>query len=143
MAQPTPVLDHIAVNWTSGRRLRSMVARTTKLDVTLALDPALGVAETMSRGERVWRFGARPDGAVPLDGALPCLMDWGPAGTPAPDMADLGCAMAGLVLEAPDPVAVAARHAALGLVCGPIVRPGPRTKLVAVIETPRGVCILT
>src|SRR5215210_4568137 len=61
--------EAVRADWAAGRRLRSFVARTDGLDALLARHaPELGEAQRVSRGDRVWRFGVRPDGAMPRDG---------------------------------------------------------------------------
>jgi len=53
------------------------------LDAALAAARAAGVemgrALDVSRGDLRWRFAVRDDGAIPLDGAAPLLIEW-PAG---------------------------------------------------------------
>jgi hypothetical protein len=126
--------------WAEGRRLRAWVARTDDLDAVLARHGALLGAKTrVSRGDRSWDFALRPDGALPADGALPPVIDWGPRGNPASAMPDLGATLVSFRIEHPEPARVAALHGALGIVDPPDVRPGPRLRYRAVIDTPGGV----
>jgi hypothetical protein len=88
----------------------------------------------------------RPDGTLlawrmtPLranlgDGLVPFLIDWGATPHPAASAAP-GGRLVGLRGEHPDPAAVRAQLAALGLAMG--VEPGPAPRLVATLETAGG-----
>jgi Glyoxalase-like domain len=134
----------VQAHWQAGRRLRGMVARTDTLADLTNADAALhGQLMRITRGDRAWQFGVRPDGRLPMDGAVPHLMDWGAQGPAAPQMPDLGCALLALVLETPMPAAVSQAHQAMGLTGGPSLRQGPHTKLSAIIQTPTGIHLLT
>jgi Glyoxalase-like domain len=132
--------DAVQRHWREGRRLRSYVARCT--DVAATVGPRVdtfGAPMQLSRGDRHWIFGVRTDGALPADGALPCLIDWGERGTPAPTMPDLGLRLQRLRVETPDPDAVSAALHTLGMVRKPDISPGPQVRLTATIATPNGV----
>jgi hypothetical protein len=134
----------VRANWDSGRRLCGFVARTDDLDGVLAAHgDLLGQAATMTRGALSWRFGVRPDGAWPADGAVPYVMDGGPRGNPAASMPDLGARLEAIVLTHPEPDGVAELHAALGLAALPTVVAGPGPRWSARITTPSGVRTLT
>lgn len=134
----------VRADWETGRRLRGFVARTDDLDGVLAAHgDLLGQAATMTRGALTWRFGVRPDGAWPADGAAPYVMDWGPRGNPAAAMPDLGARLEAIVLTHPDPDAVAQLHAALGLADPPTIVAGPGPRWSARIATPSGTRTLT
>jgi hypothetical protein len=138
--------DRAAVerHWREGRRLRAYVARCTDVGGTVgAAADTFGVPMRISRGDRSWTFAVRPDGELPLSGALPCLMDWGARGTPAPAMPDLGLRLLALRVEAPDPEAVEAALDTIGMVRKPEIRRGPQVRLTATIETPAGVRVLS
>jgi hypothetical protein len=136
--------DVLHEHWNGGRRLRGMVARTERLDETCKQAPdLLGTPMRITRGERAWMFAVRPDGRLPLDGAAPHLMDWGPPGPAAPKMPDLGCSLLELVLETPAPAAIEGVYTRISLKGGPKLRVGPHQKLIAAIQTPSGVRLLT
>ena len=136
--------DTLHEHWNAGRRLRGMVARTDDLAALAGLGPdLLGTPMRITRGEREWTFAVRADGRLPFDGAVPHLMDWGARGPAGPQLPDLGCKLLELVLETPAPAAVEGMHARIGLAGGPKLRVGPHQKLLAAIETPSGVRILT
>jgi hypothetical protein len=133
----------VRCDWDAGRRLRTWVARTSELDAILdRMSPLLGRSRRVSRGDRAWSFGVRDDGALPLDGLAPCLIDWGGRGSPVPAMPDLGARLSSFVVEHPDPGEVERLHRDLGVVAPIAVRPGPRLRYEAVIETGEGTRIL-
>jgi Glyoxalase-like domain len=114
------------------------------LTATAAQSPELlGTPMRITRGEREWQFAVRTDGRLPMDGAVPHLMDWGAQGPAAPQLPDLGCKLIELVLETPAPDAIQAVYDRIGLFGGPKLRIGARQKLMAVIETPTGIHLLT
>ncbi|MCJ2067586.1 VOC family protein [Methylobacterium sp. J-030] len=134
----------VRADWDSGRRLRGFVARTDDLDGVLAAHPdLLGQAAPMTRGALSWRFGLRPDGAWPADGAAPHVMDWGTGSNPARTMPDFKARLETLVLTHPDPDAVQQLHAALGLVNPLEVVRGDGPRWTARITTPSGPRTLT
>jgi hypothetical protein len=134
----------VRADWDSGRRLRGFVARTDDLDGMLAArGDLLGQAATMTRGALSWRFGLRPDGAWPADGAAPCVMDWGPSGNPARTMPDFGAWLDALVLTHPDPDAARQLHTALGPAEPLEIIQGDGPRWTARITTPSGTRTLT
>jgi hypothetical protein len=136
--------EAVARDWAQGRRLRAYVARCSGLADTIGeRSDVFGSPMQISRGDRRWVFGVRPDGKLPADGALPCLIDWGSRGTPAPDMPELGLRLAALVVETPDADGVRATLDAIGIDEKPDIRSGAAAKLIAAIDTRRGVRLLT
>ncbi|WP_336487734.1 VOC family protein [Methylobacterium nigriterrae] len=129
----------VRADWEAGRRLRAFVARTHDLDGLLGRHPDLfGQAARMSRGDLAWRFALRDDGSLPGDGLLPCPMDWGPAGSPARAMPDLGARLTHFRAEHPEPSKATALYGAIGLSEAPEIRPGPALRFTAEIATPAG-----
>ncbi|MEQ8815860.1 MAG: VOC family protein [Thalassobaculum sp.] len=130
-------------DWERGRRLRGWVAGTVDIDLVLARHGSLlGDATWVSRGGNHSRFAVPPDGGLPLDGALPSVIErTGPP--PAARMPDLGARLRGFVLEHPDPDRVAALYRDLGVDRGPELRAGPEIRYRALIDTPGGVRTLT
>ena len=132
-------------HWHAGRRLRGMVARTDDLPSALGATPHdLGKPMRVTRGARAWTFGVRADGQLPLDGALPHVMDWGVQGPAGPTLPDQGCRLLKLILETPEPAGLHVNFdEQLKLERAPEIRRGAVTKLMAVIESPTGVHLLT
>jgi hypothetical protein len=136
--------DRLREYWQTGRRLTGYVARCSDLKAIVGARPTMfGAPMQISRGDRQWLFGVRADGALPREGALPSLMDWGARGSPAPSMPDLGLRLLSLVVEAPEPEHVSAELDAIGFGGMPDIRRADRVRLYAVIDTPAGVRLLT
>ncbi|MBO0764991.1 MAG: VOC family protein [Hyphomicrobiaceae bacterium] len=136
--------DAVRQHWREGRRLRGYVARCTGIAATIGGEgETFGEPMRVSRGERQWLFAVRPDGELPLGGALPCLIDWREQGTLAPSMPDLGLRLQSLRVETPNPGAVHAALDAIGLARKPDISRGPQVRLTATITTPDGARVLT
>ena len=74
------------------------------LDVARDLDVDLGTPVALSRGAMTWSFSVRGDGAVPLGGVGPMLLQWdSPEPHPASAMQDLGIRLVGTRVTTPDP----------------------------------------
>ena len=130
-------------DWQAGRRLRAYVARCSGLADTIgARTDVFGRPMQISRGDRRWVFGVRADGRLSADGALPCLIDWGSRGTPAPTMPELGLTLKSFVFETPEPDDVRSTLDAIGMDAKPDIRRGAAAKLIAAIDTPNGVRLL-
>jgi hypothetical protein len=126
--------------WDDGRRLRGWVAQTRDLDSILSRHgDLLGRKIRVSRGDRSWFFAVRPDGSLPAEGVAPSAMDWEVRGNPAPAMRNLGARLISFQIEHPDPDAVKALYANLGVINAPEVRKGAEFRYRALIETPGGV----
>jgi Glyoxalase-like domain len=138
--------DQAAVrrNWQAGRRLGAYVARCHDVAATIGSHGDIfGQSTQLTRGDLVWTFGVRPDGTLPLGGALPHVMDWGSRGALAPALKDYGLKLRELVVEAPDPAAVHAGLDAIGITRKPTIRRANSVRLSAAIDTPHGVRMLT
>ncbi|OQW51694.1 VOC family protein [Candidatus Raskinella chloraquaticus] len=126
-------------DWDEGRRLRAYVARTPRLSEHLAREaPVLGAVTRASRGDLVWHFGVTADGALPLDGAAPYLMDWGLIGPQAARMAEAGLKLNQLIVETPAIAVASALIDRLDMCARPTLRSGQVIRLLAVIDTPAG-----
>jgi len=130
----------IQADWAAGRRLRAWVARTDDLDaVRRQHGAAFGEKTAISRGDLSWHFLVPGDGALPANGVLPSIMDWGPRGNPAPAMPNLGARLLSFVIEHPDPERVVALYAELDIDHPPEIRKGVQFRYRARIETPAGI----
>jgi hypothetical protein len=135
--------DVVERHWREGRRLRGYAARCADITATIGGGGGtFGVPMRISRGDREWLFAVRPDGEMPLGGALPCLIDWGERGTPAPSMPNLGLRLHSLRVETPQPDAVLAALDAIGMLRKPEINRGPEVRLTAAIATAGGVRVL-
>lgn len=123
-------------HWDRGERLRSWVARSDDFDKVLA---AHGdeFGETLKLGETA-RFSLRPDGKLPGDGLLPCVIDRGGQLPPSAQMPDTGARLRDFVLEHPSPSKIQALFHEIGIQDAPLVERGPRVRYFARIETRNG-----
>jgi hypothetical protein len=136
--------DALQRNWQSGKHLGAYVARCHDVAATIGSQgDTFGQPTQLTRGDLVWTFGLRPDGALPLGGALPHVMDWGPRGALAHALKDFGLHLRGLVIETPDPDAVRTALDAIAMSRKPEIRRCNAVRLSAAIETPHGVRVLS
>ncbi|MEM7242382.1 MAG: VOC family protein [Pseudomonadota bacterium] len=85
------------------------------LDAIKTIGVDLGTPLPLTRGELSWRFAVRDDGAIPLDGAAPMLMQWDTA-TPHPtaNMQDQGIRLTSVQISTPHVARLSDIYAALG-----------------------------
>lgn len=127
----------VRAHWDRGERLRAWVARSDDLAAVLREQGAL-FGEALRLGE-VARFSLRPDGSLPEDGVLPCVIDRAGRNPPSERMRDFGARLLEFVLEHPAPTQVRARYQEIAIREAPLLRQGPRRRYLAQIETPGGV----
>ena len=99
-----------------GPCLVAWVVRSEALVATLRASPVdLGAAMPMSRGGLSWEIGVRADGALPMGGLLPTVIQWPPGIHPTTQrMPDLGVRFGGLTLRAAKPEALRGTLARIG-----------------------------
>ncbi|MFN4276419.1 MAG: VOC family protein [Ferrovibrio sp.] len=134
--------DQTAVRaaWDSGRRLRGWVAGTDDIAGVLAgREDIFGKAVSLPWTEPVFEFSLRDDGALPLDGAAPCLIDRRGKARNMATIPDLGARLDSFSLEHPDPAAIAALYRELEIDRPPAIMQGDIVRYRARIETPAGV----
>ncbi len=130
----------------SAPALATWVACTSDIHAAAsACSEALGNIEPMSRGALDWRITIPGDGALPLGGVAPALIEWNAAQAhPAAGLEDHGLSLARLELFHPEPQRVSRLLQSID-VEGPLwVLPSgdDGVRLVAHIDTPRGTCLL-
>jgi hypothetical protein len=128
-------------------RLAAWVARTGDIhSAGPACRSLLGNIETMSRDLLSWCITVPADGSLPLGGAAPALIEWRVSPHPAGRLKDTGCSLTALEIFHPEPSRVLALLESINLVA-PVrvlqVTPGGRPSLVAHVQTPRGLCLLS
>ena len=124
-------------------RLEHWLLATNDLDATLDEAGGLGgEAIRQTRGELSWRIAVRPDGALPMGGAFPGLLEWSTGTHPAAGMADLGCRLSVLTIDHPEAERIS-RFLEGRLIDARIrVRNAAGPNLSAEIETPSGTRVL-
>lgn len=132
--------EAVAKAWNEGRRLRAWVARATHDldDILVRHGAVLGEKVRVSRGDRSWDLAVRRDGALPMDGAVPPIINWGERGNPAPDMPEQGVRLQILEVEHPNPDEILAFYNDLNIENAPRVRLGERVRFRAIFNTPAG-----
>lgn len=89
-------------NFVGAPRLGSWVLNTDDLETALATAHAdCGRAIELTRGDLKCLMAVADDGAMPLNGAFPVLMQWPDGPHPAANMTDLGCRLEALTIEHP------------------------------------------
>lgn len=122
-------------------RPHTLVAATKDLDAAIEAARAVGVdygdALTITRGALTWRFAVRDDGAIPLGGAAPLIMEWPDGPHPAGRMPDLGLRFGAIEIRTPEAARLNALLTALGGL--PVtVTEAEETALVAELTAPGG-----
>ncbi|MGG5817217.1 VOC family protein [Falsiroseomonas sp. HW251] len=126
--------------WDAGRRLRAWVARTDGLDAFLAgREDTFGKKVSLPWSDPSFDFALRDDGALPLDGAAPCIIDRRGRPRSMATIADLGARLRSFSLEHPDAAGISALYRELGVSRGPAILQGSEPRYRARIETPAGV----
>lgn len=96
--------------------LATWVARTPDIRASVAACPVtLGNIEPMSRGALDWLITIPADGAPPLNGVAPALIQWSGDVHPAMSLQDHGLSLARLELFHPEPERIARMLLSLGL----------------------------
>lgn len=129
-------VNTVRANWAQGLRLRGWVARTDEIDAVQATHGHL-------IGEKKWlddhfSFLLLPSGELPMEGALPCMIDVGENLPTAAGLVDQGVRLKEFILEHPDPPLVVSLFSKIGIVNAPRVIGGEVVKLGASIETRHG-----
>jgi len=127
-------------------RFAHWVARTTAIRSAPPeyLD-LVGPIETMTRGTLQWLITIPSDGALPLDGAAPALIEWQTPRHPAAQLLDKGCVLRRFEIHTAESERVGALLDSLAMradVKIVALSAGEATRLVAHIDTPAGLrCI--
>jgi len=126
-----------------GPRLIHWAAQTDDIEAAKAharID--LGAVHPVSRGDLHWRITIPDDGHLPGAGLVPTLIQWPDGTNPADRLADSGIRLVALAGEHPDPAAIRAAIASLGLSETLKVTYGRHPRLAAMLRTPRGIVTL-
>lgn len=123
-------------------RLVHWVARTHAMQSAPAeyLEHA-GAIETMTRGDLRWLITIPSDGALPMGGAVPALIEWQTPVHPAARLHDKGCTLRGFEIHTAEPRRVGALLDSLALGAAVTLVPlpaGEATRLIAHVDTPAG-----
>lgn len=122
-------------------RLAAWVAGTQDIHAASSRsDQALGQVETMTRDGLSWLMTVLRDGALPMGGALPALIEWPQGVHPCKMLPASGCTLQKLEIHHPDPWLLERSLNALGFASQTILLPaqGAAPALIALIDTPWG-----
>lgn len=124
-----------------GPYLSAWLCRSDDVKETVRLAKTdMGQVYTMRRGELVWQISIRDDGAVPMGGLHPIVIEWPPGPHISTRLTDLGCRFKRIVVRPPAGTPLAATLAAIE--AGALVQieaPAPGKALVeAVVTRPDG-----
>ncbi len=123
-------------------RLATWAARGRGLaSMAEALQPLHGELLPMSRGDLRWQITVPPDGHLPLAGLAPTLLEWSSDDHPSRRLPDQGCRLRRFTAHTPEPAALRACLAGLGLLDLLAIEPlppGAAPWLDAEIDTPAG-----
>lgn len=134
----------VRTDWNNGRRLRGWVARTSDINAVLAQHKTvLGNKVDFTSANGSFCFAIPDDGALPLEGAAPSVIDRLGKPPSVATMADAGARLQSLILEHPEPARIEALYRDLGIADPPVVMLGERLRYRARIETPGGMKDLT
>jgi hypothetical protein len=117
--------------------IQAWLLRTDDIDGCIAKAAELGIdlgrATPFRRDALRWRFAVTDDGAIPLDGAAPLLLQWDETGPnhPANRMTDLGLRMDMLTIETPHADRLTELLDALGLQDRPDIKQATQTRIDA------------
>jgi Glyoxalase-like domain len=125
--------------WDAGQRLRGWVAGVDDLDSVLrGREAVFGRKVALPADNPSFDFAVPDDGSLPLDGAVPSLIDRRGKPRSMATMADLGARLRDVSLEHPEADALLARLADLRIDPLLTMRQGPDFRYRARIETPTG-----
>lgn len=131
--------DAIRTDWDAGRRLRGYVASTVAMSDLLALCPGIfGEERSLPPDKPEFGFAIPIDGSLPMNGAVPSLIDHRGMPTSMDEIPDMGAKLIDFTLFHPDPDALVALYSSLALDRPPHLQYGPELRFMAHIETPSG-----
>lgn len=133
----------VRAEWDAGRRLRGWVAATTAMADILATHGGIfGREVALPPEDPAFGFSIPDNGALPLDGAAPSLIDHRGDPTSMDEIPDLGARLRSLTLETPDPEAISGLYRTLGVADVVSIVEGPATRYRAEVDTPASVRML-
>jgi hypothetical protein len=130
----------VIADWEAGRRLRSWVARTDRMDAVLAgRENIFGKKIALPWTNSSFDFAIPDDGSLPLDGAVPSIIDRRGKARSMANIAGLGARLKSFSLEHPDITCLSEHYQALDIDHPPAMVQGTELRYRALIETPSGV----
>ncbi|MBI1782715.1 MAG: VOC family protein [Sphingobacteriales bacterium] len=135
-------LDNISDNVKP--KLVTWVVRTTDIQAAAKESPvSLGNIEPMNRGDLNWFITIPEDGVMLMDGMMPTLIQWQTASHPASRLLDNNCSLITLEIFHPQSILLSNFLKAISFSGNVIIKSAETFKIVAHIQTAKGVCLLT
>ena len=129
----------VTADWDAGRRLRGWVARTDAMDAVLAgREDTFGRKVSLPWGNPSFDFAIPDDGSLPLDGAVPSIIDRRGKARSMANVADLGARLKSFALQHPDAPSLSRLYQTLDIDRPPTITQGSDLRYRAQIETPAG-----
>ena len=128
-------------DWDRGRRLRGWVASTSLSGIAdrfQGFTDLFGEVVSLPPERPEFGFTIKPDGSLPMDGALPSLIDHRDAPTSMAEIPDLGARLVSFSLRHPEPDIIQQQYKRLECFDPPQVIVGAEFGYHATIETPSG-----
>ncbi len=130
----------VTADWDAGRRLRGWVARTDAMDAVLAgRENIFGRKIALPWTNSSFDFAIPDDGSLPLDGAVPSIIDRRGKARSMANIADLGARLKSFSLQHPDAASLSQRYQTLDIDRPPTIVQGSDLRYRAQIETPAGI----
>jgi hypothetical protein len=127
-------------------RLLHWVCRCDDLEAARVVAPgAFGTVLPFARGDYRWRITVPDDGAPPMQGELPTLIEWEGDRHPSDDLPESGCVLRRLTVELPEGAESSAPLIRLGVlppVAVVVIAPCSSARLRAEIRCPGGTVVL-
>ncbi len=134
----------VRADWDEGRRLRGWVANCEDIGLVLSSHSAVfGERIVLPPEQPDFAFTIPRDGSLPLDGAVPSIIDHQGDASYIATIPDFGARLVEFTLEHPDPAAIEALYQGLQIERAPQIIHGPKLRYRARIETPAGLRELT
>jgi hypothetical protein len=131
-------------DWNDGLRLRAWVANTIAIDsVVPAYGEIFGGKVSLPTVHPTFDFTIPSDGALPLDGVVPSIIDHRGDSSYVTLLPDLGARLHSFTLEHPNPTEIEALYQDLLIEHPPLIVMAPKFRYRALIETPNGLKELT
>jgi len=125
-------------------KLKTWVVRTDNIQSVLEdSSEALGEIEPMNRGENHWLITIPKNGNLPLSGGAPALIQWEIKDHPAKKLEDYGLSLSKLQIYHPEPERLISLLSSINLKESVEILFGDKTKLIAHIDTPNGVRLIS
>lgn len=136
--------EQVRADWREGQRLRGWVANTVAMDAVMAAHPGIfGEKIALPPAEPNFDFSIPANGSLPLDGAVPSMIDHRGDSDFIAAIPDLGARLRSFTLEHPDAVAIERIYRSLAIDRPPAVIQAIKPRYRALIETRGGLKELT